>query len=103
MNKRYIIRSHQKILKTHSHLKSNKNTLEIFCYDWLVGCTVKANCPHVGSGLTGRVSSVRGGGVCLRDVSKYLREFQRKPLKAANGSIVNPDQGSNLAPPVYQF
>ena len=42
----------------------------------------KANCPLVGPGPIGGVPSV---GVFLRDPSLYLREFRRKPRKTPNG------------------
>ena len=50
--------------------------------DWLVGCSVKANCPLVGPGPVGEVSSV---GVFLRDPSPYVREFRRNHQTVFDG------------------
>ena len=40
--------------------------------DWLVGCKFKSNCPLVGPGIIGGMSSV---GVFLRNPNPYLREL----------------------------
>ena len=47
-----------------------------------LGCRFKADCPLVGRGPKGGVPSV---GVFLRDPSRYLREFRRKPRKTPKG------------------
>ena len=63
-------------------------------------CRVKANCPHVEHAPTVGVPSVR---IFLRDLSSYLREFQRKPRKNSNGEVDKRDRGLNPALSVYQL
>ena len=55
---------------------------ECFLDGWMDGCRFESNCPLVGPGTIGRLPSVE---VFLRDLSPYLREFQRKPRKIPNG------------------
>ena len=66
---------------------------------WLV-VGFKAKCPLVGPGPIGGMPSV---GVFLRDPSKFLREFRRKPRKTPNGKVDKRYQDLNVAPPVFQF
>ena len=49
----------------------------------VLGCRVKANSPHMGSGSAVGVPSL---GIFLRDPSPYLCEFRRKPRIAPNMS-----------------
>ena len=60
--------------------------IEIFYFQCQLSCCwaegFKVNCPLMGPGRIGGVSSV---GVFLRDPSQYLSEFRRKLLKTPNG------------------
>ena len=61
-------------------------------------CKIKINCPHVRPGPA-RTSV----GVFLRDPSPYLREFQWKTGKTANGLVNKRYRELNPIPSVYYF
>ena len=66
----------------------------------MVGCRVSGRLPHWLPKPMGGMPSL---GVFLRDPSRYLREFRRKPRKTPNDKVDNRYRGLNLAFPVYQF